>query len=307
MVHQMILSKTRTGASFKGLVAYVLAPEKRPVILESRGVRESKEKMIADFNSGRLLNPKLGKCVWHTSLSFQDNIDDAKMLAISKDWMEQMGLIQTQWVVVAHNDTNHKHAHLIINRVADDGHSLSDQHSWKRSMRICRELEKKYSLTPMVERFREKTAIEHSLSKANLAGRDRFKMEVDLAVRECLNSARDLHEFEMYMKEKKIACEFKRNKDGSLRGLTFTQGTVRIKASDVNRYYSVKHLERYFERKQQTQAGKAAQAALSSAKIGLQKTKESYDKVLTESKYDEGVFKIDEMLNATKKNYGRRI
>jgi type IV secretory pathway VirD2 relaxase len=97
--------------------------------------------MTHDFNLRAKAKPDVSRCVWHTALSFQEALNNDQMRAIVKEWINRMGLASTQFVIVRHTDTKHPHAHIIANRIDDDGKTISDSHNWKRSETICRELE----------------------------------------------------------------------------------------------------------------------------------------------------------------------
>jgi len=128
--------------------------DKQAELLGSAGVRtDTVAHMIADFNLGRKLHPELGKAVWHTSLSF--NPDDVakltgeKMREIAEDYMQEMKLTGTQYAIIRHRDRpGHEHVHIIANRVADDGHTISDSNSFLRSKEALSVLIQRHELTP---------------------------------------------------------------------------------------------------------------------------------------------------------------
>ena len=161
-----MIGKTSIGSSFGGCVRYQFEghknsqADKRAEVLEAVGVRaNSASSMTADFNRGRLLNPELGKAVWHTSISF--NPDDAakltneKMLAVAHDYLAGMGLDQTQYAIIRHHDQPHPHFHIIANRVANDGQTISDSHNYKRSEKLLQQLSQQHQLTPVASKRSE--------------------------------------------------------------------------------------------------------------------------------------------------------
>ena len=52
----------------------------------------------------------------------------------------------TQWSLTRHNNTKHPHGHLVINRVNNDGATISDQKNYDKSVEVCRKLEKQHGL-----------------------------------------------------------------------------------------------------------------------------------------------------------------
>ncbi len=82
--------------------------------------------------------------VGHISLNFsaQDTnlISDDFMRQVAGEYMQKMGITDTQFIVVRHNDREHPHCHIVFNRVDNDGRTISDQNDRLRSVRACREI-----------------------------------------------------------------------------------------------------------------------------------------------------------------------
>ena len=104
-----MIGKQTKGTSFSGCVSYVLKEEKAR-LLEAVGVDGSSEQMAEQFELQSLLNEKGKNIVGHTSLSFspQDSLrlqnDDALMLKIAHEYMERMGIRNTQYIIAQHID-----------------------------------------------------------------------------------------------------------------------------------------------------------------------------------------------------------
>jgi hypothetical protein len=149
------------GSNFHGAVMYLHegrrdAPkDKAMTILFAAGVRTSSpEAMIADFNLGRAANPELKQAVWSGTLSFNPDdlaagtLPDEKMLEITLAHCRKMGLDRTQLVIALHKDTDKPHTHILANRVADDGHTISDSNNRQRAQAAAQELVAEFGLTP---------------------------------------------------------------------------------------------------------------------------------------------------------------
>ena len=52
-----------------------------------------------------------------------------------------MKLENTQWALVQHFDKKHPHAHLVVNRVDNDGQTIADNFIGQESRRVCQRLE----------------------------------------------------------------------------------------------------------------------------------------------------------------------
>ena len=50
---------------------------------------------------------------------------DALMTQIAKEYMQKMGITDTQYLLVRHLDQPHPHCHLVYNRVGNNGQTIS--------------------------------------------------------------------------------------------------------------------------------------------------------------------------------------
>lgn len=267
-----MISRTVIGRSFGGLARYLVEghkgqeADKQAELLSSAGVRtDTVAHMVADFNLGRKLHPELGKAVWHTSLSF--NPDDAakltgeKMREIAEDYMQEMKLTGTQYAIIRHRDRpGHEHVHIIANRVADDGHTISDSNSFLRSKEALTKLIERHELTPPQGLRVEKQHPEH------LEGVDKAKQEVKDALHQALATATDRPALLATLRAEKISVQEFTNKAGTVVGIGFEKDGHSFKGSAVAREYSLAGLDKQLAANQvRQQAEQASQAAAQEA------------------------------------------
>ena len=136
-----MIAKIVKGSNFKGVVSYILDKEKEARILVCDGLfAENKERM----------NPKVKKPVRHISLAFskedEHRLTDRAMAGIALEYLNAMGITDTQILIVRHFDKEHPHVHIAFNRIANDGRTISDRNERIRSTRTCKELTRKYNL-----------------------------------------------------------------------------------------------------------------------------------------------------------------
>ena len=98
-----MVGKVISASSFSGTVGYVMKEESR--ILEAEGIMPPEVKdMVQDFKDQTLLNPRLKNNVGHISLSFSPKdaprMTDALMTQIAKEYMQKMGITDTQYLLV---------------------------------------------------------------------------------------------------------------------------------------------------------------------------------------------------------------
>ena len=146
-----MIAKIVKGSSFKGVVSYILDKEKDAKILVCDGLfAENKETITGSFEAQARMNPKVTKPVGHIALAFSKEdeyrLTDRAMAGIALEYLSTMGITDTQILIVRHFDKEHPHVHIAFNRIANDGRTISDRNERIRSIRVCKELTRKYSL-----------------------------------------------------------------------------------------------------------------------------------------------------------------
>lgn len=96
-----MIGKIIAGSSFAGTVGYVMKELSR--ILDAEGVNPPEVKnIIEDFKDQTRLNPRLKNTVGHISFSFSPkeapHMTDALMTQIAKEYMQKMGITDTQYL-----------------------------------------------------------------------------------------------------------------------------------------------------------------------------------------------------------------
>lgn len=144
-----MIGKIIAGSSFGATVGYVMKEQSR--ILGFEGIEPpGVSDMVRDFKDQTLLNPRIKNTVGHISLSFSpkdaDRLTDPVMAQIAREYMERMGIRNTQFLIVRHTDQAHPHCHIVYNRVGNDGQTISDKNIKIRNGKVCKELTAKYGL-----------------------------------------------------------------------------------------------------------------------------------------------------------------
>lgn len=146
-----MIAKIVKGTSFSGVVKYILDSAKNTEFLNSDGVRlRDIDSIVQSFVMQTELNSRVSKPVCHISLDFsaqdREKLSNELMVQIADDYMNQMGIVDTQYIIGRHHDKNHPHLHIAYNRVNNKGHTISDRNDRLRSEKICKELTTKYKL-----------------------------------------------------------------------------------------------------------------------------------------------------------------
>ena len=231
-----MIAKIVKGASFRGCVQYVTGKDNATVLV-SDGVLLGSVGNIADsFEYQRGLNPRCSKPVGHIALSFKpedkEKLTDEMMAKIAREYMELMGIRDTQFILVRHHNTANPHCHLVYNRVDNNGKIISDKFERKRSEKIVKHLKDKYGLTYSDGKGQTRTERLHYT--------ERTKFEIQNAVKTALRASRNWQQFTDRLKQQGIEVEFKRRRcsDDVIEGITFIKGGMRFKGSQIGRQFS---------------------------------------------------------------------
>ena len=146
-----MMAKIVKGSDFKGVVDYILDKNKSTQLVMHEGLfMENNETIAMSFNAQSRMNSKVSKPVGHIALSFskedEPRLTNRVMAGVALEYLEKMGIKNTQFFIARHFDKEHPHVHIAFNRIDNNGNTISDRHERLRSTRVCRELTQKYGL-----------------------------------------------------------------------------------------------------------------------------------------------------------------
>ena len=201
-----MIAKIMKGSGFKGVINYILDPKKGTELIDCSGVRTDSISHIAQsFIDQTKLNPRVGKVVGHISLSFsvQDSskLSNKSMAQMAREYMEKMGIKDTQYIIGRHFDKEHPHIHIAFNRIDNNGKTISDRNDRFRSEKICKELTAKYGL--YFADGKEKVK-EHRLKEP-----DKTKYEIYQALKAEIAQCRNWKDLLAHLKKQDIDVRFK--------------------------------------------------------------------------------------------------
>ena len=260
-----MIGKVKVNQSFGAMCRYVLqekTPNQGAEVLAAHGVRiDSAAHMATDFDAVRAMRPGLGKAVLHVALAFpaeeKEKLTNEVMGRIAQDYLKGLKIDpeNTQWAVVRHQDKEHPHMHLVVNRVDLDGQTVSDQFIRSRSVDVCKRIEQEYGLI-VADQVGRKQALEigptPAQAKATTAKEEqsaewsRARQDIGRALGYLAGQARSFDELSELLQARGIGLELTRRKDGSPAGVVFAQDGHRVKGSQVGREYSAGNLDKGF-------------------------------------------------------------
>jgi len=232
------------GKSFKGCVRYVMNETAK--LLEAEGVLAgNKEEIIRSFAMQRSGRREIKQPVGHIPISFapedKERMTDDFMVQLAKEYMEEMGVCNTQYIIVRHHNANNEHLHIVYNRINNNLKLISVNYDYKRNIKVCKKLKDKHNLTYGEGKDRVK--------REKLRNPDAVKYLLYDIIKAILPYCSSEKEFQGYLQSKNINVEFKHKRTtGEIEGVSFNYDNVSFKGSTIDRKFSYGNLKKEFEK-----------------------------------------------------------
>ena len=171
------------GKSFGGLAGYLLAgsdrktPERVDWVATRNLASEDPDVAPHIMKATAAQSKRVQKPVYHLIISWdeKDAPEPEQMADVMDKSLERLGLHEHQALYVAHNDTDHRHLHAMINRVHEDtGKAWEGKHDRHvlRDVLVEQELQYGWEQTPKRSRGKERAETKQELAIATREQRD---------------------------------------------------------------------------------------------------------------------------------------
>ncbi len=228
-------------ASFQRVCRYVSQRQDRSVVLDAEGVREYDYRLMArDFETIHSLRELKAKPVFHGVLDFHPNekVDDGRVVQIAREYLLEMGLVNTQYAVVKHTDTCHTHVHLVANRINYEGEHLKLYPEILRSNDIVQRLVRDYGLMPPGQKNLRETNFDA------LDGSETRKYSIYRSIRESLPGCNGFEELEMRLARQGVETKYRVDRTtGQKVGISFRYQGEAFKGSNIDKGFSLGQLQ----------------------------------------------------------------
>ena len=238
-----MIGKIRKGSGFKGCVNYVLGKE-QAALLHAEGIlAESNRDIIRSFILQAGMNPDLKKPVGHIALSYSPvdapKLTDGKMIQLAQEYMREMKITDTQYIIVRHQDREHPHVHIVFNRIDNNSKTISDRNDMYHNEQVCKKLKAKHGLYFAKGKEHVK---QHRLREP-----DRSKYEIYNAVKDEIGKSKNWQQLQEQLTEKGITIRFKnKGQTNEIQGVSFSKGEYTFKGSEIDRSFSFSKLDKCF-------------------------------------------------------------
>ena len=237
-----MIAKIKQGKGFGGLVSYANDIKNKDTnIIAFEGVDLSTNKsIVASFNIQAKARPTLKAYVGHISLSFSPEdyrrMSDELIAEISRKYLQRMGIVNTQFVIFRHHDKAHDHVHIVYNRVDNDGNAITGDSNFKKSAAITKALTREYGLT-----FGKG---KKNVNRDRLKGKDAAKYEMYDLITAALKDCHTWDSLRQVLSKKGITMDFIHRVDGSVKGISFSDGNVTFSGGRIDRILTLGNIQK---------------------------------------------------------------
>lgn len=241
-----MIAKIIKGTDFGGVINYMLSKQEgKAMILASNSIGFPSQNLCAhEFALQASMRPSVQKPVCHTILSFSANdaarLTDDVMVKIANEYLAKIGYGDTQSLIVRHSDRQHPHLHICINRIGNDGKTISDRNEKYRSTKICRELTERYGLTLGEGK--------KAVNRQRLRGEDKLRYEILDTIKAVLPKSKNWKDFVAGLDNQGIATHFKiKGNTDVVQGIIFEKDGCSFSGSKIDRSCSFSRLNSEIE------------------------------------------------------------
>lgn len=236
-----MIAKIVKGSGFREVTGYIIDSKKNAKIIAHVGLFiEDVDTITKAFEAQAGMNPKVSRPVGHIALGFskedESRLTSRIMAEIALEYMERMGIRNTQFFIARHFDKEHPHIHIAYNRIDNDGRTISDKNERLRSARICKELTLKYGLHMAKGKDHVKTE--------RLREPDKTKYELYSLLKTEVRKAGNWKELIAGLSEKGVDVRFKyKGKSGEVQGVVFIMNGYSFSGSKIDRRFSYSKID----------------------------------------------------------------
>ena len=218
-------------------------------VIDSDGILGNDYRRIVDsFDIGASLNKRISKPIGHIAVSFDKadlpRLTDDFMVQLAIEYMERMGIRDTQYIIVRHLETSSPHFHIVYNRVNLHGKAIDESNNFDKSSKATKAIKLKYGLTFSPKKKLYEDAIAE------------MKPKIQAAMYRC----KSWEEFRHRLAPAGITVEFYNDRDtGKPQGIRFSDGEFTFNGSKIDRAFSYKRLDKFFAKNAEIRAAQPQQ------------------------------------------------
>ena len=205
-------------------------------VIDSDGILGNDYRRIVDsFDIVASLNKRISKPIGHIAVSFDKadlpRLTDDLMAQLAKEYMERMGIRDTQYLIVRHLETGSPHFHIVYNRVYLHGKAIDESNNFDKNRDATKSIKLNYGLTFSPKKKLYEDAIAE------------MKPRIQAAMYRC----KSWDEFRRRLAPAGVTVEFYNDHDTRKpQGIRLSDGEFTFNGSKIDRAFSYKRLDKFF-------------------------------------------------------------
>ena len=232
-----MISKAKSCPGGTALFNYVVNDKKGYELLRNDLSGSTPKELFSDM---MIFQQQNLRCVNNTiSIVLSPTVDDGKKLSINQlktltqDFLIKMDLDpnSNQFIAFVHDEKEHKHVHILLNRVNKDGSLINDSFISKKAQKAAHDVAKLHQLTSAKD-IRDLKENKAKISNSNI------KKEINnIHLKVLKMRPQNLKEYQEEMCKAGVQVLPTINKQGNIQGYRFLHETsgINLKASEVDR------------------------------------------------------------------------
>jgi hypothetical protein len=201
-------------------------------------IGETGRKMAQEFRVFQNLNARCQRNTFSFVLSptipIGNSFTNDDYANLVDDFLSRMNLKESQFISFLHSDDKHKHLHIFVNRINENGKAYKDNYISKKVQRIAESLAKARGFTTAKEIQQER---EERLSRQIKTAHGKVLPQIP----------KDIFAYADLMKNHGIESILKQASNEKVVGIRFKIGEESIKASAVDRSFSAARLQKIIQ------------------------------------------------------------
>lgn len=226
----------KSVAHIKSLVDYVYKEEKLAYVLDSDGLDlTSENSILLDFQT--IQNDRLKKQYLSLVISpAEEKLNDEQFRKVLRSVLTELGLENNQFLAIIHDNTNHKHAHVLVNRTNYENQTFNDSYIGLKAMQVSRTVAQKFGLESAYEKRSLKTERNRFKENSFHQSLEGTIKELQEMVKEVLHhpSTLDVDDIYDHLIANGVKVDVTKHKNGTF-GVKLTHNNLIVKASQVSR------------------------------------------------------------------------
>lgn len=263
-----MMVKITSGASFGGAIKYDEGLLGKEQIYETIGyygidmdfdtwgrMTPNLQDITDSFEMQAALNPKVSQPVKHFAISWPpedaERLTNEVMMEAVRQYLNEMGYGNTQYLVTRHLGTDNPHCHVVANAVDNNGKKINDYMERKRNAEVCKKITNEMGFSWGSHKSAKQSEIPTDCRQRTYEAA-RYEISRDIA--SAIPEVKNIKELPVVLMAKYgVTTELKLDNNGSPCGVSFSKQikdstgktvTCKFSGSKIDRQYSCKNLER---------------------------------------------------------------